>query len=55
MVGADIPNADRLGLVLFVGYPSPRWSSLIVAVVAGVAPWLWPRRTGRSTASRRGE
>jgi hypothetical protein len=40
-------GAGALGLVLFIGYPTPWWSLLIVGAVAGVAVWLWPR-TGRS-------
>jgi hypothetical protein len=40
-------GAGALGLVLFIGYPTPWWSLLIVGAVAGVAVWLWPR-TGRN-------
>lgn len=42
-----VVGAGALGLVLFVGYPTPWWSLLIVGAVAGVAVRLWPR-TGRS-------
>jgi hypothetical protein len=36
-------GAGALGLVLFIGYPTPWWSLLIAGAVVGVAAWLWPR------------